>query len=187
MKRLKTIALLAREPGALVCEALIASDKIDLLRVFTYGNLPRGEGGGERPELGRFIRACSGVPLTVVRGNVHSIPEYMMHYDYDLLVSLSWRHKIHESLYGRAKVAAINIHRGDLPKYPGAEPVRRMIEAGELEAVVSVHHIVDEIDAGRVICKASIPMSSKDPEEMKRRLYPVYSPLMDMAINIIHP
>jgi methionyl-tRNA formyltransferase len=46
---------------------------------------------------------------------------------------------------------AVNVHGSLLPKWRGAAPIQRSIEAGELEGGVALQKIVKELDAGDVI------------------------------------
>lgn len=74
----------------------------------------------------------------------------------------------------------INIHPSLLPKYPGLDTHRRALEAGDIEAGCTVHHVVAEMDAGPIIAQARVPVLEGDtPETLasrvlaaEHRLYP---------------
>jgi hypothetical protein len=46
---------------------------------------------------------------------------------------------------------AVNVHGSLLPKWRGAAPIQRSVEAGEAETGVALQKIVRELDAGDVL------------------------------------
>ena len=184
MTPLKTVAFLARWPGFLVLEGLMKDPRIDLVAVYTHGALPRAEGGGARPETYHFQAA--------LREKLHireTSPEDFERVD--LILSLSWRRKI--PVEGKFKVAAINIHRGELLRYAGAGPVKRAITTRASRLAITAHHMTDEIDGGDPIAvvysnvpEAPYGMNLDEHAELaKEYLYPLYWPLVDLAITTV--
>ena len=187
--RIKTVAFLARWPGFLVLKSLMSNPRIDLQAVYTHGVLPKEEGGGVRPELYHYEKQVGDIPFFVINSK----------YDFsirpaDLIIALSWRFKLNDEILGPVE-KAINIHRGDLPKYAGAEPVRRAIEAKENFVAITAHHMIDEIDAGDKIAQVWFPIpqarhglsTSEHAEQVKEHLYPLYDPLVNLSISTIFP
>ena len=181
---MKTVAFLARWPGVMVLDYLLKNPDIDLLAVLTHGRLSKVEGGGIRPELSFYRNLASEKTNLVIvdaPGNV-STPEV------DLLLCLSWRFKIPNEVLSKAR-NRINIHRGELPKYAGAEPVKRAILAGESSVAITAHEMTDVIDGGEriAVVHSKIPHVPGDLEdrvrETKLSLYPLYVPLTRLAIS----
>jgi folate-dependent phosphoribosylglycinamide formyltransferase PurN len=54
---------------------------------------------------------------------------------------------------------SINVHGGDLPKYRGLSNYVWMLLAGETHAVVTMHEIIEKIDAGRIMQKIDFPIA----------------------------
>lgn len=50
----------------------------------------------------------------------------------------------------------INVHPSLLPAYPGLRSIERALEAGELQTGVTVHHVDEGVDTGRVIVQEAI-------------------------------
>jgi methionyl-tRNA formyltransferase len=194
VRRLKTVAILGRETGlAVLRDALIGNPLVELDTVFTHGRLPKGEGGGERPELAAFREACdrAGVRLsTLDLPAARRLEEFLPAEPFDLLVSLSWRALVSPAGLARARVGTVNLHRGALPAYRGAAPLRRAIEAGERRVAITAHGMVEEVDAGPVL--ATVWMDIEAPpagttavahaSTVKARLVPLYAPLARLAI-----
>lgn len=59
----------------------------------------------------------------------------------------------------------INIHPSLLPKYKGVDTHQRALEAGDKEAGCSVHFVTPELDAGKIILQASVPILDGDTAE----------------------
>lgn len=194
MERLRTVALLGRAPGLRVLrDALIGNPRVELVAAFTHGHRPKAEGGGERPEWADYEKACreANIPLCVLDlPEARELAKYLPAEPFDLLLSLSWRCILSRAVLERPRVAAVNLHRGALPEYAGAEPVRRAIEAGERRVAITAHRMVETVDAGPVL---DIVWFGIDPlpagmaparyaEEIKAKLVPLYAPLARKVI-----
>lgn len=74
----------------------------------------------------------------------------------------------------------LNIHPSLLPKYKGLNTHQRAIDAGDTEAGCSVHEVTAELDGGRVLGQARVPVLPDDTAEtlaarvlvQEHRLYP---------------
>lgn len=65
----------------------------------------------------------------------------------------------------------VNIHPSLLPKYPGTKTHERAIAAGESEHGCTVHLVVEEVDAGRILGQARMPILAGDtPETLAERV-----------------
>lgn len=175
MEPIKTVAFLARYPGFLVLRELMANPLIDLQAVYTHGLLPKAEGSGVRPELYHFRQECAGVPLFVL--DAPMIQEISS----PLVISLSWRHKIPTKGF----VAGINIHRGELPKYAGAEPIKQALEAGEKRFAITAHKMTDEIDRGDPLAVVWAEPPVLETGAVRDYLVPLYVPLVRLAIEAV--
>ncbi len=65
----------------------------------------------------------------------------------------------------------LNIHPSLLPKYRGLDTHARAIESGDKISGCSVHVVTDELDAGRVLGHAEVPIKSDDtPASLEERV-----------------
>lgn len=194
MEKLRTIALLGREAGLRVLQdALLTDSSLELALVCTHGHLPRAEGGGPRPELQDYRSACAeaGIPLAVLDGpEARRVEDHLPAGPLDLLVVLSWRHLVSPAALARFRLGGVNLHRGALPGYAGAEPVRRAMEAGERRIAITAHRMTDNLDDGPEVARAWLDVSpladgaasSDAAEVVKARLLPLYAPLARLAV-----
>ncbi|MFP7673154.1 phosphoribosylglycinamide formyltransferase [Marivita sp. S0852] len=65
----------------------------------------------------------------------------------------------------------LNIHPSLLPKYKGLNTHARALAAGDSEAGCSVHEVTAELDGGRVLGQARVPILPDDtPEKLAQRV-----------------
>lgn len=56
----------------------------------------------------------------------------------------------------------INIHPSLLPKFPGLDTHQRAIDSKEIEHGASVHQVIPELDAGRVLGRIHLPIRPQE-------------------------
>ncbi len=79
--------------------------------------------------------------------------------------------------------AVINVHPSLLPEFRGLDAIRRALEAGVEKTGVTVHFMVEEVDAGTVIRQEAVPVLPNDTEEeLHNRLRPVEHRLLVGAV-----
>ena len=66
----------------------------------------------------------------------------------------------------------LNIHPSLLPKYPGLDTHRRVLEAGESSHGATVHFVTAELDAGPAIIQYRLNIRAGDtPESLAQRVH----------------
>jgi phosphoribosylglycinamide formyltransferase 1 len=79
--------------------------------------------------------------------------------------------------------SVINVHPSLLPEFRGLHAIRRALEAGVERTGVTVHFVVEEVDAGPVIRQEAVPVLPGDTEEeLHNRLRPVEHRLLVGAV-----
>jgi methionyl-tRNA formyltransferase len=107
----------------------------------------------------RHLTSLQNIPLYVVDSPGEEIFENLESPgEFDFLLSLSWRFLIPKKILSKARLASINLHRGLLPRYAGAEPVRRMLEDGLKQATITAHIMEEIVDSGEILSEAHLPM-----------------------------
>lgn len=89
----------------------------------------------------------------------------------------------------------INVHQGLIPEYRGGAPVFWSLYNGEREVGVSIHEVVEAVDAGAVILKQAVALDydyarygsdyEQWMEEVYRRLDALGVELMAQAVHLI--
>ncbi len=79
--------------------------------------------------------------------------------------------------------AVLNVHPSLLPEFRGLHAVKRTLEAGVRETGVTVHFMVEEVDAGPAVAREAVPVLPGDTEEtLLERLHPVEHRLLVRAV-----
>ena len=79
--------------------------------------------------------------------------------------------------------AVLNVHPSLLPRFRGLRAVERALEAGVEETGVTVHFMVEEVDAGPVVAQERVPvLPGETKESLLGRLHPVEHRLLVRAV-----
>lgn len=82
-----------------------------------------------------------------------------IHHDVQVVVAFRM---LPEVVWSLPPKGTINVHASLLPKYRGAAPINWAIIQGEKETGVTVFKLQHEIDTGRIIRQAAIPIENND-------------------------
>ncbi len=79
--------------------------------------------------------------------------------------------------------AILNVHPSLLPEFRGLNAVQRALAVGARETGVTVHFMVEEVDAGPILVQESVPVLPGDTEDtLLARLHPVEHRLLVGAV-----
>ena len=95
------------------------------------------------------------------------------HWAIDLVFSVFYDRIIKADFISRSG-QILNLHNGPLPKYRGVRPINWALKNGEKEHGVTIHQIIESIDAGPIIAQIKYPI---DPE--KDEVVDVYHRALD--------
>lgn len=84
------------------------------------------------------------------------------------LISIQYDQILKRRLFEAVGCPCLNFHFSLLPRHRGVAPIGWAILSGDSEAGVTLHHMVEDIDAGDVIAQRAVPI---DPGETARELY----------------
>lgn len=87
------------------------------------------------------------------------------HYEPDLIVLAGFMRILSADFVKHYKAKVLNIHPSLLPAYPGTDTHQRVLDGGETEHGVSVHFVIEELDAGPVIAQAKVKIEPGDTAE----------------------
>lgn len=177
MPQIKILCFLSRTSG-LDCLLELCQRKYNIIGVFVPETInyevPR--------EYELFLSLCTRYGIPFNDNNVLSG-------EWDYIISVNWRKIIPESVFLKSNIVSINIHRGKLPNYMGGRPILQALEAGDNEIVITAHHITKDLDSGKTIKEAVIPIKLYDQEDIfdaerriREQILPYYRKVMMEAI-----
>jgi methionyl-tRNA formyltransferase len=83
----------------------------------------------------------------------------------DVIVSVAAPEIFRADILGAARIGCVNIHSGRLPAYRGMMPNFWQLLRGERHATVTVHEMVEKLDAGDVLATLETPLRERDSLE----------------------
>ena len=84
----------------------------------------------------------------------------------DILIVVAYGLIIPDEILNLYNGHIYNIHASLLPRWRGAAPIHRAIEAGDKETGITIMKIVNQLDAGPMIMKEKVPISNEDTAEI---------------------
>lgn len=123
----------------------------------------------------------AGVPAIHVDGGANprrfdeaaqkEIAEHLKRAQVDVVVLIGFMRILKEPTLSLYADRIVNVHPSLLPKHKGANAPQLAIEAGDAETGCTVHLVTAEIDAGRILAQATVPVLPGDtPERLHARI-----------------
>jgi methionyl-tRNA formyltransferase len=143
-------------------KALIDSPH-DIVAVYTQPDRPAGRGQKLVPSPVKQLALQHAIPVlqppTLRAADAQAElaalqPELMVVVAYGLILP--------QAVLDTPTLGCINSHASLLPRWRGAAPIQRAVEAGDAESGVTVMHMEAGLDTGPMLLKVSTPISAQD-------------------------
>lgn len=160
---------LSRPHGFDVLKKLIESN-YEILCVYTHALNPRSQdpNRSERSDFRSFVDICQKHKISLVsidkKDEILKVPEC------DFIIEVSWRYLIPKEITQKSRIASFGIHRGKLPEYAGAEPIKQALTNNEKEIIVSSHELLPEIDGGKTIAFEKHNVNYKQDQSLEKNI-----------------
>jgi methionyl-tRNA formyltransferase len=145
------VGFFSRPHGFNVLNSLVNSKDYKLIRVYTHKLNPKSQDQlrSIRSDYHLFEELCKKykIPLVSIDSKNHEFDNFP---ENDFIIEVSWRYLIPQNIIKKSYVAAFGIHRGKLPEYAGAEPIKQALNNYENEIILSAHDLNAGIDEGKV-------------------------------------
>ena len=104
----------------------------------------------------------------------------------DILIVVAYGLIIPDEILNAYNGHIYNIHASLLPRWRGAAPIHRAIEAGDKEAGITIMKIVNKLDAGPMIMKEKLSVSEEDTtDSLSKKLSDMGSSMITSLLNNI--
>ena len=135
----------------------------DIARVYSQPPRPAGRGQDERPcpvharaaELGLAVRT----PDTMNAAEEIAAFEAL---GADVCVVAAFGQILPKAVLVAPRLGCVNLHASLLPRWRGAAPIQRAIEAGDAETGVTVMQMAEGLDTGDMLAREAVPISDDD-------------------------
>ena len=104
----------------------------------------------------------------------------------DILIVVAYGLIIPDEILNAYNGHIYNIHASLLPRWRGAAPIHRAIEAGDKETGITIMMIVNKLDAGPMIMKEKLSVSEEDTtDSLSKKLSDIGASLITTLLNDI--
>ncbi|QIK64469.1 methionyl-tRNA formyltransferase [Leucobacter viscericola] len=133
----------------------LAQSGHDVVGVITREDAPLGRKRILTPSPVALAADELGIPVFKANKLGDEATEWVRGFAPELGVIVAYGGLVKEPLLSLPEQGWINLHFSDLPRWRGAAPVQRALQAGEQELGVTVFRLVEALDAGDVLTRDS--------------------------------
>ena len=143
-------------------QALLASDH-QIIAVYTQPDRPAGRGQKLAPSPVKQLALTHNIPVyqPVTLRDSHAQAE-LAALNADLMVVVAYGLILPQVVLDMPRLGCINSHASLLPRWRGAAPIQRAVEAGDAESGVTVMQMEAGLDTGPMLLKVTTPISAQD-------------------------
>jgi len=150
------------EFAALALEAILAAG-YQVPLVLTQPDRPAGRGQQMHPSAVKTVALAHGLPVHQperLKDPATHLP--LIEAAPDLLVVAAYGLILPQAVLDIPRLGCINIHGSLLPRWRGAAPIQRAIEAGDAETGVTIMEVELGLDSGPMLLAESLPITASD-------------------------
>ena len=143
-------------------DALVRSAH-EVVAVYTQPDRVAGRGRAVRP--GRVKERAVALGLPIEQPPTLKTPDAaarLAHYAADVMVVAAYGLLLPEAVLGVPRLGCLNIHASLLPRWRGAAPIQRSIEAGDADTGVSIMQMEAGLDTGPVYATRAVAIGPTD-------------------------
>lgn len=153
----------AGTPGFAVPSLHAAMSKGEVVAVYTQPDRPAGRGRGLQPSMVKQAALDAGIPVRQPESlRTREAREALRALAPDLMVVVAYGLILPQSILDIPVHGCWNVHASLLPRWRGAAPVQRAIEAGDRETGVCLMKMQKGLDTGPVLLRATTPIGARE-------------------------
>ncbi len=160
--------------AAAILENLIAAQYFPIA-VYTQPDKPAGR--GQRLQLGPVKCLALQHQLPVyqpLNWRDSQVQAELVALQPDLIIVVGYGVIIPETLLGLPHYGCINVHVSLLPRWRGAAPIQRAIQAGDCETGITIMQMDAGLDTGAILYQEACPITVMDTSGcVEQKLYPI--------------
>jgi methionyl-tRNA formyltransferase len=183
------IVFFGTPPFAARVLTFLAEHKVDIVAIVTRADKPRGRSLHVLPTPVKETaqKVLPHIPIhQPTKASTPEFAEILRSYKPDLFIVVAYGEILKQNILDIPSHLAINVHPSLLPKYRGAEPIRRCLMQGDKETGVTIMQMVLEMDAGDIleVVKTPLPLEMNFGE-LDLKLSELSGPLLLKVIQQI--
>lgn len=144
-------------------QALLDDEHFEVVGVVTQPDRPAGRKMQLTPSPVKSLALSRGLPVLTpesLRKEPESV-EQIRAWRAEVAVVVAFGQILTQAFLDMFPFGAVNVHGSILPRWRGAAPIQRGIEAGDTESGVTLQKMVKKLDAGDIIGLRRVPLDSE--------------------------
>lgn len=134
-----------------------------LVGVLTQPDRPAGRGQKLTPSPVKMVAEQHGLPLAQPQSlKPVEAQQALAAWQPDLLVVVAYGLLLPKAVLELPRYGCINVHGSLLPRWRGAAPIQRAIEAGDEQTGITIMQMDEGLDTGAMLLKVSCPITVND-------------------------
>lgn len=149
--------------SAIHLNALIDSEH-QLLAVYTQPDRPAGR--GKKLQASPVKEAAAAAKIPVYQPHTLRDPQEQARLaalGADVMIVVAYGLILPTAVLQAPRLGCLNVHASLLPRWRGAAPIQRAIEAGDSETGITIMQMDEGLDTGAMLATASCPLTHKTP------------------------
>jgi len=162
MKKLRIIYAGTPDFAVPALQALIKSEH-QVIAVYTQPDRPAGR--GRKVQFGAVKQVAVDADIRVEQPlslKDESAQAVLSAFNADVMVVAAYGLILPQVVLDMPKYGCLNIHGSLLPRWRGAAPIHRAIQAGDVETGVTIMQMAAGLDTGDILLKVPSPITKKD-------------------------
>ena len=144
-------------------EALLGADSVQVTGVYTGPDRPVGRGQKHRHSAVKEFALQHNMPVFQPESlRQEDVLQQLRRLNPDLMVVVAYGLLLPPDLLAVPPLGCVNLHASLLPRWRGAAPIQRAIEAGDEITGVSLMRMEPGLDNGPVLARSAIPIAAQD-------------------------
>ena len=149
------------ELAATILRTILKESRHQITIVLTQPDRPSGRGRKLAASAVKTLALENG--LSVLQPSASELLALEDRFaDIDLMVVAAFGMLLPETILNAPKFGCINVHTSLLPRWRGAAPIQRAIQAGDEETGITIMQMDSGLDTGPILLQEKCPISSTD-------------------------
>jgi len=166
-------------------QALVDSPQHSVIAVYTQPDRPAGRGKKLKASAVKLLALANDLP--VFQPQSLKDPEQqkiLADLQADIMVVVAYGLILPQAVLDIPRLGCINVHGSILPRWRGAAPIQRAVEAGDEETGVTIMQMDAGLDTGAMLCISRCPIESTDSSAtMYKKLEQLGAPALISTLN----
>ncbi len=167
--------------------SVLINSKQNIVGVYTQPDRPAGRGKKLTPSPTKQLAIESNIPVfQPVSLKKIEAQEELKALEPDLMIVVAYGLLLPKAVLDIPKYGCINVHGSILPRWRGAAPIQRAIEAGDTTSGVTIMQMDVGLDTGDMLIKSECEILDKDTTlDLHDRLCEIGPPALLKTIELI--